>query len=653
MKPIKGLLIYHCIAGFIAFVVAVLVSSQGRHFVVGQLNFARIVAVFVLTFLSLSLFGTWWIWRSEQNVESWLVSLDKWFIEDRRLAPFLIVIGTFSLIGIASISAILLAGKESGTAPAWAPTTFSFLHSAIVRSLPISIWGLTSLIALGGVVIWHYRANLSSREIWSWMTLEGVCLGLICLIAVLFHWLTLAFQLRFFANNPAWYWTIQFKPFTWNDFWYLLIAVLVSVWLYRNLFLDRKIKSALVVIFLLGLFLQTGLGYRQGSGLSALREKYFSTFHSVYPLNASLNRLSIPETIRDYEGLYGNRAFTNTKPPGLMAAYMALDRVVNGWGSYSDDVRYTRLSWTITYGFPILSMLMVFLLYAFASQKVETSSGFNPLLAALFFVLCPNVILFPLFPDQAIYPLLFLALIWLTVWTIGKKSFFWSVLLGLVLYAGVFVAFTMLPLYPFAVFFLTLSFIRDRSQWSVGELLKVILGIAVGSLILYLLFFLVFNYNFLPRFEKAVEINHNFDFYLRVGQKLPVGPDSFATRVSQILGAAWINNLDFAAAIGFPIYILFLVHGIRIILQALHKNIPGIKGTVELALLLSFLLLNLVGTAQGEVARLWLFWVPMVVLFAALELEIYLRKSPYLVFILVLIQIGTIFLTYHFQDFQM
>jgi hypothetical protein len=211
----------------------------------------------------------------------------------------------------------------------------------------------------------------------------------------------------------------------------------------------------------------------------------------------------------------------------------------------------------------------------------------------------------------------------------------------------------MLPLYPYAVFFLALSFLRDRSQWSFGTLLKVILGIAAGSLIVYLLFLLVFNYNFLPRFEKAVEINHNFDFYLRVGQKLPVGPETFTTRVSQILDAAWINNLDFAAAVGFPIYILFLVHGMRIILQALQKNIPGVKGTIELALLLSFLLLNLAGTAQGEVARLWLFWVPMVVLFAALELEIYLRKSPSLVFILVFVQIGTIFLTYHFQDFQM
>jgi len=119
------------------------------------------------------------------------------------------------------------------------------------------------------------------------------------------------------------------------------------------------------------------------------------------------------------------------------------------------------------------------------------------------------------------------------------------------------------------------------------------------------------------------------------------------------LKAAWVNNLDFAAAVGFPIYILFLVHGFRIIRQAFTKNTLDGSGKVQLALFLGFLLLNFAGTAQGEVARLWLFWVPMVVLFAALEIEIYLRTNPRLVLILILLQISTIFLTVHFQDFQM
>jgi hypothetical protein len=652
MKPIKALLIYNCMAGFIALAVTLLVSSQGRHFALGQLNSSRIVAIFVLVFLLFSLVGTWWTWRSERQVESWLIILDKWFAEEKRLAPALLVLATFSLVGFAAIAAVLLAGRDPGAAPLWAPATFSLLHTLVVRSLPLSLWGLGSLIGLGILLTWRYRANVRRRETWSWTHLAGVSLGLACIVAMLFHWMTLLFQLRFFANNPAWYWTIEFKPFTWTDLWYVLIAGLMSACLYWALFMKKNTGLALLVIFLLGLFLQVGLEYRQGNGLTALRDKYFSTYHSAYPLNASQSHRTILETVREYEMLYGDRAFTNTKPPGLIAGYMWLERLVNGWGKYTDDVRYTRFSWAITYGFPVISMSMVFLLYAFSRRFLEPSAALFPILAALFFVLSPNIILFPLFPDQAIYPLLFLSLVWLTVWTVEKQSFFWALLLGAVLYAAVFVAFTMLPLYPIALFFLGVSFLMNRKLWNVRDLLKVVLGIAAGSLLLYIVFLFAFNYDFLSRFGKMVAINHNFDFYLRVGQKIPDGPESLSTRVRQILNAAWINNLDFAAAVGFPIYILFMVYGIRLLLQALRKKITNGKG-VLLALFLGFLLLNLAGTAQGEVARLWMFWVPMVVLFAALEVEGYVRKMPSLVFLLVLIQVGTVFLTYHFQDFHM
>jgi hypothetical protein len=126
------------------------------------------------------------------------------------------------------------------------------------------------------------------------------------------------------------------------------------------------------------------------------------------------------------------------------------------------------------------------------------------------------------------------------------------------------------------------------------------------------------NYDFLPRFERTMSINHNFDFYLRVGQQPPPGPEPLGVRLGQILGAAWINNLDFAAAIGFPIYIFFLAQAVRRVWrfikgQAAHGDV------ILFALLLSFIVLNLAGTAQGEVPRLWLFWLPMVVLLARMS----------------------------------
>jgi len=63
--------------------------------------------------------------------------------------------------------------------------------------------------------------------------------------------------------------------------------------------------------------------------------------------------------------------------------------------------------------------------------------------------------------------------------------------------------------------------------------------------------------------------------------------------------------------------------------------------------------LNFAGTTQGEVARLWMFWVPLVVASAAVELERFVQKNPRLLLVLILLQIGTILLTYHYQDLKM
>ena len=72
-----------------------------------------------------------------------------------------------------------------------------------------------------------------------------------------------------------------------------------------------------------------------------------------------------------------------------------------------------------------------------------------------------------------------------------------------------------------------------------------------------------------------------------------------------------------------------------------------------LALLGSFIVLNLAGSAQGEVPRLWLFWLPMFSLFAALELDLHVKHRPLVLLALGASQIITLMLTFHFQDLRM
>jgi hypothetical protein len=421
---------------------------------------------------------------------------------------------------------------------------------------------------------------------------------------------------------------------------------------YWLMMIKRRLAVGLLAAAALGLFLQFGPGLMDG-GLNSLRDRYFTTYHEAYVRAASESDLSLLDTVRRYEDTYGSGSFTGTKPPGLMVFYTALDQLANGYPSSLDDgTRYQRLSDLVVWLFPLLAVSMVGLIFVFARRFLEDPADLVQRAAPLLYVLAPSVALFTFFADQAVYPAVFLLGAWFAVESVRRHSLVWSFLLGAVLYAGAFFAFTMLPLYVFAGLYILLHYGREAAGRRVQQIVLAGLAVLAGTLFMHFLARSLLNYDFVPRFEHTMSINHNFDFYIRVGQRPPPAPEPLAVRLGQILGAAWINNLDFAAAIGFPIYILFLAQAARRVWrfikgQAAHGDI------LLFALLLSFVVLNLAGTAQGEVPRLWLFWLPMVVLLAAYELEPHLRVRPHILLVLGLAQLVTLMLTFHFQDLRM
>ena len=59
------------------------------------------------------------------------------------------------------------------------------------------------------------------------------------------------------------------------------------------------------------------------------------------------------------------------------------------------------------------------------------------------------------------------------------------------------------------------------------------------------------------------------------------------------------------------------------------------------------------GTAQGEVGRLWMFWVPVVVLLAAKELKPWVARDRRVLLGVLAVQVIMVFLTHYFQDLKM
>ena len=305
---------------------------------------------------------------------------------------------------------------------------------------------------------------------------------------------------------------------------------------------------------------------------------------------ASESDLTLLDTVRRYEEVYGSGSFTGTKPPGLMVFYTALDHLANGYPSSLDDA--TRYAASLGSG--RLALPLARRQHGRSSLRLRAPlprRSIRPRAARRTAALRPRAQRRPLYllrrPGRVSCASFCSAPGSLSS-SIRRHSLVWAFLLGAVLYMGAFFAFTMLPLYVFAGLYLLLHDWRERIRqapaadhplraWR-SRPARCSCTSSPRTLL---------NYDFLPRFERTMSINHNFDFYLRVGQQPPAGPEPLGVRLGQILSAAWLNNLDFAAAIGFPIYILFLAQAVRRVWrfikgQAAHGDVILLRPAAQL-----------------------------------------------------------------------
>jgi len=178
------------------------------------------------------------------------------------------------------------------------------------------------------------------------------------------------------------------------------------------------------------------------------------------------------------------------------------------------------------------------------------------------------------------------------------------------------------------------------------------ISLILGVIVMHLIGRWLLNYDVIQRFTHTMAINHRFDFYTRVGLVPIAGSEPILERLMQIARALWINFLDYGSSVGFALWSIFLFGAGRLLIKAARKRINSFE-IILVSMILSFVVMNLAGTAQGEVARLWLFWLPMVIWVVIEEVQNW-RISQNLVYLtLLVIQVVTTLLTFHFQDLHM
>lgn len=496
-------------------------------------------------------------------------------------------------------------------------------------------WALIVLTLLATIVLINYRAIYSGRGFVQWRIINRHLIIISILLLTITHWMILVFKIRIFTVLPGWFWLYKEKSFGIND---LVFPFLIIVSLIILTLVLKKSKSAafkLMLLILLGYGLQIGFGFIDGKGFESIRLRYAKSGHSVYVEHAA-DQPKLTDVLNNYEELYGEFQYLNTKPPGTLAIYVITKNAADIlYSPTNNSERVMATTTLIAYIFPLVSMLVVIVIYKIVKLNGNEEYAIVP---CILYIFSPNVILIPLFLDQVLYPLLFALNIYFAMHVFKDGGFYKTLFFGMFIYFSIFMSFSMLAILGLVAAFFVFSGWSRRKEMSFSKILIHAAGIFGGLSITFLLFRVAIDYNPFLRYANAIAYHRAIK--------------NFKSGSEQLIQSIFVNNLDFASWIGFSIALLAIIYFVRI-LAALKKNqvfLP--QGELVFASFAAYAVLNLIGQTRGEVGRLWLFWVPVVVIVAANELKNIIGAKNKGLYLFVTMQLVTTYLLFKFQDFR-
>jgi hypothetical protein len=454
------------------------------------------------------------------------------------------------------------------------------------------------------------------------------------------HLSILALGLPLLARLPGWFPRLQYKPL---GPWYLLLglaAVPLLAWLLARALSGHRFASIFVLI-LAGFAVQQGFAWSEGNGFDGIRRSVVSSGHAEF-VGVAVQQPSMWNVVVEYEERLQSEElgiYAHSKPPGTLLFYMVTERLARSFAR--NETTDARLKATRNFAaavWPMMAYLPLLPLYYTLRRFVDETTAY---VACLLYLVVPSVTLMTLHTDECLFPLLFMSTTWMAVETQTRRSVIWAFVTGACLYLSAFFTFALLLAIPLAVAFAVATELQARPGPNAGSsrlaLVKTGVAAAVGFILVGLVFFAAFNYDFFSRLEAAT-LYH-------------AGWRQWRGGAFETFYFAWLDYLEFAIWIGVPFTLLALAGERRAILQAVTGNVRGLV-LPFLVVLLSFLYLGFFGKTKAESGRLWLFLVPMCCALAAVELRSRCSgRWSALTAIVVGLQWLTVFLTKMGQDF--
>lgn len=493
---------------------------------------------------------------------------------------------------------------------------FYWMIALALQSLVILILPYTSLIRRQ----FHSRPDILLRE----------SVFIICSLLTLIHWSILVLHLDWFHQMYGWYFDFwRRSPSRFGLFLILLFVALLTIRIVLKK--PKRLTQNLFVLIGLGYALQIGFGYIEGQGWESLRRRYVEKGRATYSEIVARDDFDV-RSITDYERNYANvYRFLSTKPQGFLlfhAATRGIQQLFQVSGDQGDN--FTDLTLFMAVVYPLLAMLALPLVANLARRLLP--AGLE-LTSVVFYLSFPGILLFTLQLDQVLFPLVFAAGALFVVKVSPNSSRIQALGLGAYLYLGVFLSFSLLPLLVFTVTYLFLTQVHKRAANPASWVrwLGTIALMTAAFLALHFSLRSLLNIDLIDRLTHAMDAHR-----------------SAKGSMWELPGTSLLNISEFAFWMGFTL-LPFLVVRVGKTIAAFLRGKVGQLDILTASMTITSVALILLGTTRGEVARLWLFTLPLLAILASSEIDLLPFRRKANVMLVAGYQLTSTYLIFLFQ----
>ena len=415
---------------------------------------------------------------------------------------------------------------------------------------------------------------------------------------------------------PDWQWTYQFSN-TITKLWFpsLIIAAIIYVSYKADKFKKGISLRLLFLLIFLGFLFQISMLFYSRAGLGVLLGRIINPMLNGY-FTASLTVQDLPEFIRTFnQNIIDFPGYAKFHPPGGILFFYIITEAVKPISYYflgiisfipthsniailwNDLTSYQKFSALVSGFVPgITAYLSIIPLYLLTKITYGIKTAIR---SAFLYLFIPSIILFN--PNIDIFmPIFTLSSLYFFLRGLKSKENKYFAISGLILFVGTFFTLTFLPLLLFYFSLFALEMFKKHTMINLQRT-RLFAYFLVGFISVPFILFYLFKLNF-----------------IQTGQ-LIMGYHELAQSGRQYFTWFFYNIYDFLLFAGIPIglVLIYMVYHTGKVL--LRDKARGIKKTdsIFLAFVIMLLAVNLTGAVRGETARIWIPYLPFLIIIVA------------------------------------